>query len=51
MIHLAQLAQERVVPLEGRHLDPCAQDEYPVRPGDDRAEVQIGDFGQVASEP
>src|SRR5580704_9611186 len=46
-----QFAQERVVRLEGRDLDPRVQGQYTVRPGNDRIEVEIGDFGQVIGEP
>jgi hypothetical protein len=47
----AQSAQERVSRLEGRQLDPGIRDDGPVRPGDDRIEVEAGDLGQVVGEP
>ena len=47
----AQLAQERVVRLVRRYLDPRVHHVRPVRPGDDRVEVEFGDLGQVVGEP
>ena len=46
----AQLAQERVLRLVRRHLDPRVHHGQG-RPGDDRIEVEVGDFGQVFGEP
>src|SRR6516162_10335699 len=47
----AQLAQERVLYLVGRNLDPRVHHERAVRPGDDRVEVEFGDLGQIVGEP
>src|SRR3984885_8032804 len=47
----AQLPQERIVRLVGRHGDPCGYDDGCVWAGDDGAEVEAGDFGEVVGEP
>src|SRR5258708_39019896 len=51
MVPSAQLAEEGVLWRAAGHLDPRVQREHPVRLGDDRAEVEFGDLGQVAGVP
>src|SRR5579859_5781251 len=46
----AQLAQERVLPPVRRDLNPGVYHERPVRPGDDRVEVEFGDLRQVVGQ-